>query len=139
MKVKNQQGQALITLLFFMIIGVTLLTAASIVTLGNVASTSSAEQGTIAYYNAEAGIEDALIQILRYPPGYATSYNGTTITLPNNMGTATITVNPSTTTSPPPSTISIISVGFYGSAKRTVVVVETNGATGWTQTSWQEQ
>ena len=125
-----QQGQALITLLFFMVIGVTLLTAAAIVTLGNVSSTTSAEQGTIAYYNAEAGIEDALLQSLRYPAGSTTPYtgtNGTPISFSN--GSATVSAN---------LTAGIIfSTGVYQSAQRTIKVT-LSYTTGQKVASWQE-
>jgi Tfp pilus assembly protein PilX len=140
MKTSLQQGQALITLLFFMIIGVTLLTAAAFVTLGNVASTSSAEQGTIAFYNAEAGAEDALLELLRYPPGSTSPYTGTSTDqqLPNSMGTYSISISPSPLSSPPPTTLTITAIGKYASAKRKIQVVETDGNNGWQVASWQE-
>src|SRR5690242_10916553 len=90
---RSQHGQALITLLFFMIIGITLIVAASIVTLQNVSSTSAAEQGSIAYFAAESGIEDALLQVLRYPSGSTTPYTSGTVTYA--QGQAAITVNSS--------------------------------------------
>ncbi|MDE2025406.1 MAG: hypothetical protein KGJ07_02855 [Patescibacteria group bacterium] len=128
---KDQKGQALITLLFFMIIGVTLLTAASFVTLGNVSSTSAAEQGTIAYFNAEAGIEDALLQMLRNPASSATPYTGTNGTpIPfSNGGSATVSANLTSGV--------IFSTGIYDSAQRTIKVQTTN-TTGLKVTSWQE-
>jgi len=131
----NQSGQALITLLFFMIIGVTLLTAASFVTLGNVSSTSSAEQGTIAYYNAEAGIEDALLQMLRYPKGSTTPYTGTNGTpiqfVINGVSYGSATVSANLTTG------DIYSTGVYQSAQRTIKV-KTANPDGLHVVSWQE-
>lgn len=126
----RQKGQALITLLFFMIIGVTLITAASVVTLENVSSASAAEQGTIAYFAAESGIEDALLLLLRYPSSSATPYTGGTTTYA--QGQATVSVSSSS------NTITITSVGSYMNAIRKVQVVETTGANGWQVTSWQE-
>lgn len=132
-KLSNQKGQALITLLFFMIIGITLITAAAFVTLGNVSATSAGEQGTIAFYNAEAGIEDALLQMLRYPAGSTTPYTGTgtgSISFPNNGGSATVSAN---------LTAGIIfSTGTYQSAQRSIKVQfsTVNGIN--TITSWQE-
>ena len=128
MTIKHQQGQALITLLFFMIIGITMLTAASIVTLNNVSSTSTAEQGTIAYYNAEAGIEDALLQSLRYPASSTSPYTGGTLSL-SNGGTATISANLSAGI--------IFSTGTYGSAQRSIKVT-LSYTTGQKVASWQE-
>ncbi len=128
--IQYQKGQALITLLFFMIIGITLLAAASIVTLENVSSTSYAEQGTIAYIAAESGIEDALLLLLRYPPNSTTPYTGGTTTY--TQGQAVVTASSTG------NTITITSVGSYGNAIRKVQVQETNGSTGWQVTSWQE-
>lgn len=126
----NQSGQALITLLFFMIIGITLIVAASIVTLENVSSTSAAEQGTIAYFAAESGIEDALLQLLRYPSSSSTPYTGGTVTY--SQGQAKITLSTSG------NTITVTSVGTFLNATRKIQVQETNGVNGWQVTSWQE-
>ena len=130
MKKNMQKGQALISLLFFMVIGITLIVAASIVTLENVSSTSAAEQGTIAYFAAESGIEDALLLVLRYPPTSTTPYTGGTTTY--SQGQATVTVSPSG------NILTITSIGTYQNAIRKVQVQETNGSNGWQVTSWQE-
>lgn len=126
----NQSGQALITLLFFMSIGIILIAAASLVTLENVSSTSAAEQGTIAYFAAESGIEDALLLLLRYPSNSSTPYTGGTTTY--SQGQATVTVSTSA------NTLTITSVGTYMDATRKVQVQEINGSNGWQVTSWQE-
>ena len=126
----SEAGQALITLLFFMIIGITLLAAAAIVTLSNVASTTAAEQGTIAYFDAESGIEDALLLLLRYPPTSTSPYTGGTTVY--SQGQAVVTVNATS------STITVTSTGTYMSAMRKVQVVQTNGSSGWQITSWKE-
>ena len=126
----SQSGQALITLLFFMIIGITLITAASLVTLENVSSTSAAEQGTLAYYNAESGMEDALLSLLRYPCASTSPYPACTGSY--NEGQATI----STSTSG--NTLTITSIGTYGNAERKIKVIETNSSSGWQIASWQE-
>lgn len=127
---KIQQGQALITLLFFMVIGITLITAASFVMLENISSTTSAEQGVIAYYAAENGIEDALLLLLRYPINSSSPYTGGTTTY--SQGQATVTVTSSG------NTVTITSVGTYVNAIRKVQVQETNGVSGWQITSWSE-
>jgi hypothetical protein len=140
----SQKGQALITLLFFMIIGITLIVAASVVTLGNVASTGATEQGTIAYYAAENGIEDALLQLLRYPCALPTGAypacpapNGSgTTTLSYMQGSLTASAVVTVTTSG--STLTITSTGTYANAIRKIQVQETNGSSGWTVDYWKE-
>jgi hypothetical protein len=130
MKQDIQNGQALITLLFFMIIGITLITAASVVTLVNLSSTTSAEQGILAYYDAENGIEDALLLLLRYPINSSSPYAGGTTTY--DQGQATVTVSSSG------NVVTITSVGTYLNASRTIQVKQTNGSSGWQITSWNE-
>ncbi len=66
----NQKGQVFVTLLFFVIIGITIISAETIVLFTNILSASTAEQGTNAYYVAESGIEEALLRLIRNP-GYA--------------------------------------------------------------------
>jgi len=140
----GQQGQALITLLFFMIIGITLIVAASIVTLGNVASTGATEQGTIAYYAAENGIEDALLQLLRYPctlpsgayPACPAPGGAGTTTLNYTQGSQTASVVVTVTTSG--NTQTITSTGTYANAIRKIQVQETNGSSGWAVDFWKE-
>ncbi len=64
---RSQAGQALITLLFFMIIAITITAAATTVTMVNSLSTSSLEQANAAYSASEAGAENALLRLLRDP------------------------------------------------------------------------
>ena len=92
MKNKNRQkGQAIVTLMFVMVIALTVITAVVIVAANNIASGSSLEQGTIAYYAAEAGAENAVIRRLR-DPGYAgesLSVDGASVTITVNGDTIT--------------------------------------------------
>ena len=67
---RGQKGQVFITMLFFVIIGVTIISAETIVLFTNILSGSATEQGTNAYYAAESGIEEALLQLNRNP-GYS--------------------------------------------------------------------
>ena len=78
-------GQALITLLFFIIIAITITTTAVVVSLVNALSTSYLDQANSAYYVAEAGAENALIKLLRNP-----LYTGETMNV--DLGTAVISV-----------------------------------------------
>ena len=89
MKNKNlQSGQALITLLFFTIIGITVTSAAVVMVLVNSTSGSKFQEGMIAYQIAESGAENGLLRVLRTPPP---TYTGETLTV-GTGGTATIVV-----------------------------------------------
>ena len=118
-----QKGQALVTLLFFMVIGITITSAAVVVIVTNALSATRFEQGTDAYDIAESGAENALLRLLRNP-----FYTGET--LPIGNGTATITVANNT----------IISSGSaaFNNEIRTIQVntVYNNGIL--TVTSWKE-
>lgn len=74
-------------MLFFVIIGITIISAEAIVLFTNILSASATEQGTNAYYAAESGIEEALLRLNR-DPGYAgevlTVGQGNTVIQVNN-------------------------------------------------------
>lgn len=80
-----QHGQSLVSLLFFMIVAVTITSASVVVLLTNSLAASTVDQGNKAFSIAESGAENALVRLLRNP-----SYTGEVFTL--NGGTATITV-----------------------------------------------
>ncbi len=80
------KGQALITLLIFAIIGITIISAAITMLLINSISGTKSQQGTVAYEIAKSGAENALIRLLRNP-----SYTGET--LPVGSGSALIQVS----------------------------------------------
>ena len=80
-----EKGQALITLLFFTIIGVTVTSAAVVMILLNSLSGMKQQQGEIAYEIAQSGADNGMIRLLRDP-----TYTGET--LPVGSGSATITV-----------------------------------------------
>lgn len=88
------RGQALITLLFFTIIGVTVSSAAIMMILVNSLSQSKQQQGETAYDVAQSGAENGLLRLLRDP-----TYTGGSLLVGN--GTATITVSGSGTVSDP--------------------------------------
>jgi type II secretory pathway component PulK len=108
-KQKVQKGQALITLLFFVIIAVTVTTGAAIVVLTNTLNETRLQQSTIAYEVAQSGAENAILRLLRDP-----TYTGETLTV--GSGTATITVTGSG------STYTITSKGQVGTYIRTIQV-----------------
>lgn len=63
------RGQAMITLLVFMIIGMTVISVTSEMIMVNSLGGTKQQMGENAYSVAESGIEDALLRFLRYP-GY---------------------------------------------------------------------
>ena len=107
-----EKGQALITLLFFTIIGVTVTSAAVVMILVNSLSGTKQQQGEVAYEIAQSGAENGIIRLLRNP-----SYTGET--LPVGSGSATITVTGSGTVANP---YVILSKGTNGIFVREVQV-----------------
>jgi len=102
MKNKNQSGQALIMLLFFIMIGITITTTAIAIIAGNSLAANDVQQEEITREMAESGAERAVLQILRN----GDTYSGETLTDANistwdsgwNVvitvsGTDTLTVN----------------------------------------------
>lgn len=92
MKYGNQKGQAVITLIFFVAISLSIITAMSFIVLNNITAGANVEQGAVAYYAAETGAENALLRLLRDP-----SYAGETMTVDNS--TVEIDVNAGVITS----------------------------------------
>jgi hypothetical protein len=88
------RGQALVTLIFFMIFATTVTAAAVVVMYVNSLSGARLQDSSIAYQAAQSGADNALIRLLRNP-----SYAGET--LPVGSGSATITVVGSGTTIDP--------------------------------------
>src|SRR5260221_74689 len=91
-KRNNQDGQALISLMFCVIIAMFLISAAIVIMIVSSESTGKLEGKEMATRVAESGIEDGLIKLLRDP-----TFNNETLTLPD--GVATVTVNGSVITS----------------------------------------
>lgn len=90
-----QQGQALVTLLFFMVIAISVTSAAIVVVFINSQSTTKLEQGTLAYYVAESGAENGFLRLLRDP-----TYTGETLAVGNNNALIQVTgIGPYTITS----------------------------------------
>lgn len=110
------KGQALLTLLFFTIIGITVTSAAVVMIMVNSLSGTKQQQGEIAYEIAQSGADNGLIRVLRTP----TTYTGET--LPVGSGSATITATGTGTSGDP---FVIISKGTNGSFVRTIQVTAT--------------
>lgn len=128
-----EQGIALITLLFFTIIGISVFTAAALIVTTNIFSSSNSEKSIKAYYAAESGVEDALLRLLRNPtlnvasPGYDVSSDDgdAKVTIQTNSSGGTITSN-------------IMSTGTYLTTSRKIHAVTTyiNGQRAIT--TWEE-
>ena len=73
---KKEMGQALVTLLFFVGIGMTIITAAIAMLIINSLGGVRYQQGTVAYQLAQTGADNAVLRLLRDP-----SYTGETMTL----------------------------------------------------------
>ncbi|HWY79798.1 MAG TPA: hypothetical protein VNW29_05580 [Candidatus Sulfotelmatobacter sp.] len=112
---KYEQGQALITLLFFTVIGITVTSAAVVMILVNSLSGTKQQQGDIAYNIAQSGAENGLLRLLRDP-----SYTGETVTV--GSGTATISVSGTGSTGNP---YVILSKGVTGVFLREVQIMAT--------------
>lgn len=104
----SNRGQALVTLLIFMVIAVTVTAAAVSLVIINSVSTSKTQQASVVYSVAESGAENGILRLLRNP-----FYTGET--LPVGDGTAVITV---TGTNPK----IIRSTGTIGNFKRTIEI-----------------
>jgi hypothetical protein len=120
-KRNNQEGQALVTLIFIMVISIAVITAVVIVAANNIASGSRFEQGTVAYYAAETGAQNALLRKLRNP-----SYNGEVLTV--NGATVTIQVVGD----------NIVSTAEYGKSIRKIEVITTYSNNILSVASWKE-
>ncbi|SRR6266404_5168361 len=119
---KNQKGQALISLMFFVIISLFLITASLVMLTVSAESTEKVEGEEIATRVAETGADLALLKLLRDP-----TYSGETFTLTD--GKAVVSVSSGTVT------VSATSGTFV----KTLVVGTniTNNVLG--VTSWKEQ
>jgi len=119
------RGQALISLLFFMIIAMNVTAAAVVILVANSLSGTKFQQGSIAYQIAQTGIENAKIRLLR-----DASYTGET--LPVGLGNAVITISKNGTQ------YTILSKGTIGNFIRQIQVVTTYSNNLLTVTSQQE-
>ena len=122
---KFQKGQALVTLLFFVIISLTITSAAIIIIMVNSISAGKLEEGTVAYYAAESGIENALIRLLR-----DADYTGETLTIGDVTVTVTATGSANTKT--------ITSIGQAGKFKRTVQAEMNYNSGYYSFSNWKE-
>ena len=87
MKAKTN-GQALVSLLVFMLIAISITTGAVLLLISNSTNTTKISQGGNALAIAEAGAENALIKMLRSP-----AYTGETVSLSGGEGVVVVTGN----------------------------------------------
>lgn len=105
---KNQNGQALITLLFFTIVSITIISTVAIVTLVQAKNTNAQAMSGATYFYAESGAEVALVRLLRDP-----TYSGGNLSIDQASVTIQVTgVNPKV----------ITAVATYLGIKRTISV-----------------
>lgn len=123
--VKGQSGQALVTLLVFTIVAITITSAAVIILFTNSLGTSKLEQGTNAYYSAESGAENALLRLLRNP-----NYTGETLA----VGNASVVISVANVGS----TYTITSNATLGNFIRSIKVTTSFINNIFTVTSWKE-
>ena len=120
----ESKGTALITLLIFVATALLVTGAAVMISITNMQGTSKFGSGESTYFIAEAGIENAIIRLLR-----DREYTGETLTTGN--GTATIDVTGVDTKT-------IVSRGILGDFKRTLRVVGTFSNNEFTISTWEE-
>jgi Tfp pilus assembly protein PilX len=120
----SQKGQALILLVVFAVIAITITSAAIISAINNSSTATKTQEGQIALDSAEAGIDNAMLRLLRNP-----SYVGETITI---NGASVV----SAVTGSGPKTIT--STATYGSYVRSVQVFVSTSSGISTITSWKE-
>jgi len=124
-KFKTHNGQALVVLLVFMVVAITMTTMAVALVIINARAASQVEQGDMALKLAESGAENALLRLVRDP-----TYTGMeTFTL--GTGTVTSTVSAGTP-------IIIRSRGKDGTFTRSASVSASFINTVLTIQSWQE-
>ena len=122
----NNSGQSLISLIIFMVMATMIISGAVAVIVTNSKTTSKFYQGSISYDIAEAGIENAILRLLRDP-----NYAGETLTVGSDTAIITVTGNSDNYT--------ITSRGSSGNFARTVQVVTSYNNNVLTVTSWKEQ
>lgn len=119
-----KKGQALISLLIFTAIASTVTAGTVAVAIINSQSTTKYAQGEQVYHIAEAGVENAILRLLR-----DRSYSGETLSI--GAGSATITVSGTTN-------VTITSIGIEGDFKRKIQVVGEFANNAFSTTSWKE-
>jgi hypothetical protein len=122
----SERGQALIILLFFVLVSIMVTSSAVILAFVNSQSAAKVQTGSGALNVAESGAEEAVLRLLRDP----INYNSETLSV--NGGTAQITVSTAG------STKTIVSTGTVNNFIRKIQVVADYTNNKLTVTSWKE-
>mgnify|MGYP001578594829 CR=1 FL=1 len=122
---KYKSGQALIMLISFIAIGLTIISSSIFVNMIQSNTTTEVQSGSSALNVAESGVENAMLRLLRNP-----NYTGETLSV--DSGTSVTSVSG---TGP----WIIISTGEVGEFKRTLRVVVSDSGGTLVVTSWKEQ
>lgn len=122
--ISRESGQALIILLFYMVIAVTLVTTAVALTVSSSFNTMQEEEGNHALELAENGVENALLRLLR-----DTAYSGETMSIGDDSVSISVTGG---------ATKTIISTGTRGSYQKALRVTATFANGVLNLISWQE-
>ena len=119
-----KKGQALVILLIFIAMGLTVVVATVSTVINNSIVSSQYEIGQTAYFLAESGAEEAILRLLRDP-----EYMGGTLTMADGSITITVTgVSPKT----------ILSTSTVGTTIRKIQVIVSNADNILTVLSWRE-
>lgn len=98
---KFQGGQALVSLLIFIVMGLAIATAASFIIASNSLAASDLQEGTIARQMADSGIESAYLGILRGGAGYTgetiSGLNGGSVVVVASWSGTTATIDSTAT------------------------------------------
>ena len=119
----KQSGYASVTLMVFVVIGMTITAAATTTILINSLAANRIQQGMVAYDVAENGMENGIIRFLRDP----INYTGETITIDNSTAVISVSADKK----------SIISVGTSGNYLRKIET-QINYTNDFNITSWKE-
>lgn len=119
-----QAGQALVTLIVFMATMLIVTAAAVAVIITSTQGTTRYAQGQESLAAAEAGVDNAVLRLIRDP-----NYSGETLTVSN--GTVVITVTGTTTKT-------IVAEGNVNNVRRTIQAVGSYTGTVFSVSSWTE-
>ena len=120
----SQKGQSLITLLFFMVIGITVITSAALIVSADILGASNAQSGIEVYYAAESGVENGILYLLSHP-----SYNGTLTDFYVGSVKVSVTIQSNGT---------ITSTATSGSTKKIVQAQASYGSGAFSVSNWKE-
>ena len=130
--VDAEKGQSLIALLFFMVIGITVISAAALIVSADILSASTTEQGVMAYFAAESGAEDGTLRLLRNPTFITTS----PYTISTSDGSASVAIQSTISGGTIINTINSVGTSGTTTKKIRVTIGYLNGV--HTTTSWEE-